>query len=262
MPETNDGKSTRGLKEHFAKFLENPTREGLREIIQNHLGETKNLDFKEAWESHSKMAKHLLGFANSIGGCVILGISQKADNGFDPIGLAKFEDKADIIKGIQKYLPNKIAFEIFDFAYEESEYPKIKGKKFQILLIQDNPKFIPFVSRVDGDGIRQNTVYIRRQGETMEANYDELQEVINRRVETQYSSKIEKELENSLAELKVLYDCIPQKVESYELEIEQYMDLRSNPEYPREGFEAFIRKLIAFKKERITEMVTKRYQVK
>ena len=65
MPETNVGKQTRGSKELFARFLENPTREGLREILQNHLGETRDLDFKESWENWAKMAKHILGLANS-----------------------------------------------------------------------------------------------------------------------------------------------------------------------------------------------------
>jgi len=36
------------------------------------------------------------------------------------------------------------------------------------------------------------------------------------------------------------------------------MDFVDNPEYPEETFEAFVGKLIAFKKDRIAEMVTKR----
>jgi len=34
-----------------------------------------------------------------------------------------------------------------------------------------------------------------------------------------------------------------------------------NPEYPRESYEAFVRKMIAFKKKRIAEIVTKKYRL-
>ncbi len=143
-----------------------------------------------------------MGLANSQGGCIVIGVSQKADNSFEPVGLDILIDKAEICNGLKKYLPDKLSFNIFDFAFEESEYPKIKGKKFQLLIVEDRPKLIPFIVMLGGEGIRQNAIYVRRQGETAEANYNELQEVINRRIETQYSSKTEIELENSLAELK------------------------------------------------------------
>ena len=262
MSDLNAGKPTRGLKEFFARFLEEPTREGFREIMKNHLGETQNLDFKESWENWTKMAKHILGLANSKGGCIVVGVSQKADNSFDPMGLDKIIDKAEISNGLKKYLPDKLSFDVFNFAFEESEYPKIKGKKFQLLIVDDSPKLIPFTAMNGGEGIRQNAIYVRRLGETAEASYNELQEVINRRIETQYSSKTETELENNLAELKILYRSIQQKVDAEDLYMDQYFDLATNPEYPKESFEAFVRKLIASKKERIGEMVTQKYRVR
>jgi predicted HTH transcriptional regulator len=254
MPEIN---KTRGLKELFATFLEEPTRSGLRDVLQNHLGETKYLDFKANWEIASKTAKHILGLANSQGGCLIIGVSQNGDNSFDLIGLTKFEDKADIIKSIQKYLPNKVIFEVLDFSYEESEYPKLKGKRFQILLVQDTPTYVPFISTAEGEGIRKNTIYIRRQGETAEANSDELQEVINRRIETQYSTRNEQALEKTLKELKTLYDFIPKYVERADWESLEYFDYIRNPDYPQEGFENFIRKLIDKKKTEVCDLLKK-----
>jgi predicted HTH transcriptional regulator len=257
MPTTNNNKQTRGLKELFASFLENPTRSGLREILQNHLGETRFLDFKLAWETPSKTAKHVLGLANSQGGGLIIGVSQKADNSFDIIGLPKFEDKADITKSIQKYLPPKVAFEVLDFSYEDSDYAKLRGKRFQILLVEDTPTYVPFISNAEGEGIRKNTIYIRRQGETAEANSDELQEVINRRIETQYSTRNEQALEKTLKELKTLYDFIPKYVERGDWESLQYVDYVRNPDYPQEGFENFIRKLIGNKKKEVCDLLKK-----
>lgn len=256
MPEANVSKQTRGLKEHFASFLEDPTRSGLREILQNHFGETQFLDFKVTWETPSKTAKHILGLANSRGGVIIIGVSQRADNSFDLIGLAKLADKAEVTKAIQKYLPTKVTFEVLDFYYEESDYAKLKGKRFQILLVHDTPKYLPFISTAEGDGIRKNIIYIRRQGETAEANYDELQEVINRRIETQYSSKAEQQLEKALGELKILYNSIPRYLDGNEVEYEESLYLLNNPQYPKESCERFIRKLIQRKKQQINEITS------
>jgi hypothetical protein len=109
-------------------------------------GETKNLDFKQSRESRSKTARNILGFANSGVGCIIYGVLQKEDGSFDPVGLEKIFDKAEVMKGVQNFIPSKLKFENLCFAYEGSEYPKVKGEKFQILLIEDDPKCIPFIS--------------------------------------------------------------------------------------------------------------------
>jgi predicted HTH transcriptional regulator len=257
MQEIQDAEpKKRGFKEYFARFLENPTREGLRDILKNHFGETENLDFKKSWESWPKTAKHILGFANSGGGCIIYGVLQKEDGSFDPVGLEKIVDKAEVMKGVQNFILDKLKFEILDFAYEESEYPKIKGKKFQILLIEDNPKCIPFISLADGEGIRKNAIYIRRKAETIEADYEGLQEVINRRVETTYSSKSENEFEKQLTLLKVLYQLIPKRISMFEISSFPYSFTVENPNYPEETFEGFIKKLIELQKKRILNFLS------
>jgi hypothetical protein len=38
--------STKGLKEAFARFFEDPSREGLRDLFRDHLGEANEFDFK------------------------------------------------------------------------------------------------------------------------------------------------------------------------------------------------------------------------
>jgi hypothetical protein len=119
------------------------------------------------------------------------------------------------------------------------------------------PKYVPFVSISDGDGIRKSAIYVRRQGETAEANYEELQEVINRRIETQYSSKREQLLEKTLSELKILYDSIPRYIDGDELEFEQNAPIVNNPRYPKESFEKFIRKMVQRKKTQIVQILSK-----
>ncbi len=67
----------KAFKEEFAKFYENPTREGLRELLKNNLGEYPNIDFKSQLPTFSSIARHILGIANSGGGCIILGVAER-----------------------------------------------------------------------------------------------------------------------------------------------------------------------------------------
>ena len=239
------------LKEDFAKFLE--TREGLREFLKNHCGETQHVDFKKEWPEMSKLAKHILAIANSGGGVIIVGVLQKEDNTFEPIGLDKIKDQSEILNGIKKFLPSSLlnSSKIRDFLYEESEYPKLKGKKFQVLLIPSDPEHLPYLSEADGKHIKSNRIYIRRGGETVEANHDELQKIINIRIETGYSSRRELSLEEHLNQLRILYNQLSRYISSSFL-ISKLLGLEiSNPNYPKEIFESFILKLIELKKKRI-----------
>ncbi len=200
-------------KEDFARFFESPSREGWRDLLQGQLGELDAVDFKQNWPSASKLARHVIGLANTRGGCLIAGIAEKDDKSFEPVGLASFMDKADIQKSVKKYLPVQLKYEIFDFAYEDSEYPKLIGKKFQVLMVEDKPQYIPFIARCDGDGIRENALYVRRGTNTEEANYEELQEILNHRIETGYSSRGEFDLNRHLSELNSLYRHIAATVD-------------------------------------------------
>jgi predicted HTH transcriptional regulator len=196
----------KGFHEEFSRFFEEPSREGLRDLLQRNYGEFDFLDFKREWLAYPKLARHLLGLANSGGGCLVFGVAEKDDKSLDPVGLAAFEDKANVQKGIQKFLPSQLEYQMVDFGpYEASEYPVIEGKKFQVVFVLDDPRHIPFVAEDNGDGIRKAAIYVRRGTSTEEATYDELQNVLNRRLATGYSSQRETDIERHLAELRVLY---------------------------------------------------------
>jgi len=257
------------LYEEFARFFENPTREGLRELLRNNVGELPHCDFKQQWPAFPKFARHLLGLGNSGGGCIIIGIAQREDKTLEPEGLEALMDKADIVNGIKKFLPNALLanVDIQDYSFEASEYPAIVGKKFQVVFVWDDPKHLPFVATGDGDGIRNNAIYVRRGTSTEEANYEELQRIINRRLDTSYSSQREIDLETHLEQLKFLF----RQVDRYHIRITgglaQYMQSAfsqlaaqimgeqservPNPMYPEEDFEAFIVRMIERKKKRI-----------
>jgi predicted HTH transcriptional regulator len=249
------------LYEEFARFFENPTRETLRELLKKNVGELPYCDFKEQWPEFSKLARHLLGLANSGGGCIIIGVAEREDKTFEPKGVDTLMDKADILNGVKRFLPPVFIndLSILDFAFDASEYPTLVGKKFQVVFVEDNPRHLPFVSTGEADGICRNTIYVRRATSTDEANYEELQRIINKRLETGYSSQREIDLGTHIEQLKLLF----RQVDRYNIrnKFEQAMsqlsasismvERVSNPKYPNEDFEAFIVRMIERKKKRI-----------
>lgn len=252
------------LYEELARFLEAPTREGLRDLLKNHSGELPNCDFKSGWPAFSKVARHILGIANSRGGCIIIGVAEKEDKTLEPVGIKTLVDKSTIFDGVKKHIPNILLsnLEVLDLAYDASEYPALVGKRFQVVIIPDDPVHLPFVAAADGEGIRNNAIYIRRGPSTEEANNDELQRVINCRLDTGYSSQVELDLQTHIEQLKILYGHIAKyhyrmkggPWQAMGVTISNMLGIREeilNSQYPEEGIDAFIARMIAKKKKRI-----------
>lgn len=176
--------------EEFAKFFDMPTREGLRNLLKGHGGESKYLDFKETWPDYSDVARHILGMGNVGGGCIVLGVKEEPNQTLVPVGLDSFHDKADIGKGVSKFLPHDLfdAVETVDFNYSETEYAKIAGMKFQVVFVSPDMRKSPFVCCSEGKKISRSVIYIRREAATEPASHDEIQQLLNDRIETNYSS--------------------------------------------------------------------------
>lgn len=254
------------IHEDFTKFFENPTRDSFRDLIQNHFGEQNFMDFKSEWPELSKMARHVLAIANSGGGIIIVGITEN-ENGLEATGITRMQDKADIDNKFKNYINEDLEYHVLDFSYTTSEFELLQGKSFQILLIEHNERRIPYISKSDGTGIKKNMIYIRRGTSSVEASYEDVQKLINSRIETQYSSQPEIRLEEHLSQLKILYSHI----KKYEI---VYPDsplinfskvatraFHGEPEhvvnshYPVEGYDAFISRLIDIKKKRIVKLI-------
>lgn len=122
----------RGLREDFAKFFDDPSRAGFCEMIRNHGGELRELDFKAAWPDTPALAKHVLAIANSAGGCLVIGATEDAQRIVHPTGLPKVADKAVIASGLRRYVPDVLAagVTIQDFSYNSSDYDALNGKCF------------------------------------------------------------------------------------------------------------------------------------
>ncbi len=258
------------LHEELAVFFENPNRVTLKDILKRHFGELDDLDFKKEFPRDSNIARHILAMANSGGGCIIFGVEQQEDNSFDAIGLDVLRDKAEIQQGLKKYLPAQLDYCVCDYAYKDSEYEKIKDKKFQVIIIENKPRYLPFVSESAGTGIKNATIYVRRGTSSVRANYAELQKVINRRIDTGYSSQREMELEEHIEQLQLLYKQIDEYIIInrhsqldliYKAAVSAFgpicgkTETRINPKFPTESIEEFIIKRIEDKKKLIKKII-------
>ena len=193
------------IGEVFARFLEKPTRESFRTLLQTHLGECDYLDFKEEWPEITKIAKAIIAFANSGTGCLILGVAECEDGTFEVKGLKTLKDKTKLKDSLQVYIPQSIDYDIFDFEYDSSEYSNLIGKKFQILLVKCNEDVIPVLSLSDGGSLHRNRIYIRHNDSTREADHEQVQQLIDRRINRSQQTPKSRELKEHLLDLEALY---------------------------------------------------------
>ena len=179
-----------------------------------------------------------------------------------PDGLSTLTDKTEILNNLANYVPDMVMrqVEILDFPYQESEYPKLKGDSFQVHFVEDDPLHLPFVAMKGGTHLRGNAIYIRRGVATEEANHEESQRIISRRLEIGYSSRREIDLRTHLEQLQVLYEQVsPYHVRDVLGEVmlrtsrltNVLANRVPNPRYPTEDYETFVSHAIARKKRRI-----------
>ncbi|MGD1917943.1 MAG: hypothetical protein ACFCAD_03080 [Pleurocapsa sp.] len=145
---------------------------------------------------------------------------------------------------------------------------------------------IPFLPLTDGKDIYRNTIYIRKNRATEPANYDDIQDILNRRLQTEYTSSSERKLREHLEELKELYSHIskttgkgyfrnsrnPLGIELSNtlrsgilktLNLDQfdssdtYIPPKPNPNYPEEDYEQFVSRMIGLKKGIIESQIKK-----
>jgi predicted HTH transcriptional regulator len=233
--------------EAFAQFFEKPTRERLRELVKQNIGETDYLDFKVEWPDLVKVSKHILALANSGGGALVIGVNQTDAGSIEAKGLTEFKDKVDIIKNTNKFIPANVSFEILDFSYADSEYPSIKGKMFQVVLVEYSEKILPLLSLREGTGIKSNIAYIRHGTESTEANHVQLEHLVNLRIESGYSSSHTLELKEHLDQLQVLYQARKNK-NSFDISSSIMESVFGNP---LKDYYKFVEDMISSKKLRI-----------
>lgn len=226
------------------------------------MGEEDYLDFKKEWESNEKMSKHILAMANSGGGCIILGVAQNGDGSFDICGLKSLKDPSNLKEGIKGIIPDTLEYMIKDFKYESSEYQVMQNKKFQILLVKDNPKNLPYVCCKNGNDIKDGDIYIRTGTESTRANNYQVDKIINRKLNackvprSKYLS-----LEEHLEHLKILYSELTYTTDTgWISSVKQALaslgvnkTTQKKDLYPKEDYDDFVLKVLNKKKKRIEE---------
>jgi len=209
----NKSKLPRGAKDSFGSFFEDPSRETLQQYLDDHLGEGREIDFKQEWLSRHDLARMILGFANTRNAALIFGVKENSDHSFDAVGLEQVKDKADFQKELKDLLPGPLleSVELWDLPYKNSGFEKLEGKTFQVVLVPYMPERIPFLPKRGTTDLKPTAIYIRRDGETVEANHEELESLINRRIETKHSTSMEMDLRKHLEQLKVLHEQLPRE---------------------------------------------------
>ncbi|MFP7300545.1 helix-turn-helix domain-containing protein [Neobacillus niacini] len=217
-------------------FIKNPSHESLKDLLLHNTGETDFLDFKTKWTEFSKMAKHVLAIANSGGGCIIVGVSQNDEGSILLTGLTEddFLDKADIDNKLANLLPKYLKYRTEDFYFGGGEQTLSK-KRFQVLIIEYDPKYVPYTSVVQRNELRYGAIYVRQGTKSLEATNDKLVEIILRKVQSGGSGVNEYTLKEHLDHLKELYDELA---------------LQKNNDYSQ-----FIAEVIDRKKDRIRQLL-------
>ncbi|WP_163100885.1 helix-turn-helix domain-containing protein [Peribacillus alkalitolerans] len=190
------------------KFLLDPSKENLREVLLHNTGETDFLDFKTKWIELTKLAKHILAIANSGGGCIIVGVSQSSKGTVQLDGLSNqdFLDKADIDNKLQNLLPKYLKYRTEDYQFSKRTHALLQEKRFQVLFIDYDPKYVPYTSIVQQGELRYGAIYVRQGTKSIEASNDKLVEIILRKVQSGGSNTNEVLLQDHLKQLKILYD--------------------------------------------------------
>jgi predicted HTH transcriptional regulator len=251
-------RNDRPWKEQLASCLKAPTRQNLKNLLQMEAVEDNDLDFKRQLFNFDEIAKIILAMANKNGGAIVFGVEEIKNNQFSPCGLSKGIDVTDIEKKLCRYLPRKLKPEIIPHSFVNDDDPGFRDKSFLIIIVTHDSRHSPFIALKEGEKLKKDIIYIRRNRATEPINHEELQEILNNRIATEYSASNERQLIEHLEELKELYSHIPKTIQESLLSLDTAFGLykvSSNPNYPQENYEDFIKKLIDIKKEVIIDLV-------
>jgi len=196
------------IKDDIARFVAEPSREALTSLIRFFGGEFDQYELKEAWPPLPRMAKTALAIANSGGEVIIFGIR---DATLEPVGLTELASKQAVFETFRSFVPTPLLNEItlLDFDYADSTFAPLTGKKIQVLAIPDIPEAIPFVCEdewhKDDEHVRRAAIYVRSGTNTREATYDQVQRILNRRLDTISPVSSTRRVRQELEQLHLLY---------------------------------------------------------
>lgn len=262
------------IKDIVYKLLQEPTLDNFRDFLHNQTGEHNSIDFKEQWIEKASLAKEMLAIANSQGGVIVFGVAENDDGTVRLDGLNELKDPAVISREIGEYISTNLKYDVYDFSYEESEYKALAGKKYQMLVIEDTPQYLPFFAKRESGSLKKNMVYVRRGTSCEIISEEELLKLIERRMKYLHPNTGKPlELDEHLKQLKTLYGQLEKTHIVYEGGIFASSALsligktltdrliQGNPKevkndsYPDEDYEDFVLKMIEAKKKKIERVL-------
>lgn len=181
----------KGLNEAFANVFENPNRITFKNMLKNISGEYNDLDFKREMIEYSTIAKHILAMANTEGGIICFGVDEVETGGLKPIGLKTLDDNTEILKKVGRYLPPELKYSIHPIIYQDYvEWDELKNKKFLLIIIEFNAENIPFLPIKESNDFLRTDILCRKNSSSTKCEYQDLQELLNKRIETNVSSSL------------------------------------------------------------------------
>ena len=172
----------KGIKEKFAKLFDDPNRETFKIALNNLTGEYDDLEFKEQEIDVHTLAKHILAFANTSGGVICLGVKE-SDNGLIPNGIDNSSDSTDLKKKLSKYLPYNLDYEVHPIDYDDNElWEEVRNKSFKIITVEFTPEYIPFMPMKGSADYDRTDIFCRKNSSTNRCEYDDLQNILNKRI--------------------------------------------------------------------------------
>lgn len=241
----------------FTEFFEQPSRDTLRDLMRYGSGESDSFDFKEAWPEKAKIAKHILALANSGGGALIIGVKDGESLVATGIPLGEKVDKTDVSKQVATYMPSSLLFDIFDFDYpSDSEYTTLRGKAFQVVIVECNESDLPYLCKKGHTDLKDNVIYVRKRKESTEADHDDLQRILEKRIKAAIAPSGGKLLQEEMEHLEILYKQLDRFSIGSSL---QEMYARSffgrGKNQPEQSFSEYVNDLISRKKKRIETLL-------
>jgi hypothetical protein len=140
----------------------------MSEPIADRLPEGWTLDFKEQWAD--EMLRHVVAFANTFGGLLILGVSEESGKPKDIVGIqTKSELKTRIASSIAANVSPTPSF-----AIAEGGHPHQPGRCLVVIRIKNVNKLHYYMK---GD----KPIYVRNEDESRPANAAQLRSLVEQR---------------------------------------------------------------------------------
>lgn len=146
-----------------------------------------------------------------------------------------------------------------------------------MLLVQNTPDKLPFISLQQTTGLDKDVIYVRRGTKCEKATADEIDKIIKQKLQCIFKESSNLSLDEHLIQLRKLYDELPQKIKvlvkkgepsltrqvvdglfslfSGSWGLNDEYEERDNPNYPEESYEAFILRMIDRKKLKIEKVL-------